>query len=225
VTRSAPGTIVADLVARHPVLRACEAELRAATDLLIASIGAGGKLLVCGNGGSAAEAEHLVGDLMKSFCLSRPLDPVTSGAIERLGGRGPTIASALEAAIPAIALSSNGALLTAIGNDIGYEMVYAQQVHALGATTDCLMALSTSGRSPNVINAAHVGKALGLGVVAITGRQAGELGSLADVAIRVPEDDVDRIQDLHAPICHALAHALEVRFFADERRSTALEPS
>jgi len=206
---------IENLVDRHPDLQECFDEIVSAVDVLTDTVRAGGKLLVCGNGGSSAEAAHLVGDLMKSFCRPRPLDQAARQSLRDTGARGERIGNAIELAIPALSLSADSVLMTAIGNDIGYEMVYAQQVHALAKPDDTLIVVTTSGRSPNVINAAHVAKALQISVIAITGRDPGELSSLVDVAIRAPADTVDTIQDLHAPICHGLAHALEAEFFGD----------
>ena len=209
---------IENLLDRHPDLRACFDEIVLAVDLLAEGVRSGGKLLVCGNGGSSAEAAHLVGDLMKSFCRPRPLGQAARQRLRETGARGQRIGDAIELGIPALSLSADSVLMTAIGNDIGYEMVYAQQVHALAKPNDTLIVVTTSGRSANVINAAHVAKALHIPVVALTGRDPGELSNLVDVAIRAPADTVDTIQDLHAPICHGLAHALEAEFFGD--RST-----
>lgn len=199
------------LFERYPTLQTCERDLRAAFDLLAAAFRSGNKLLVCGNGGSAADSEHMVGELMKGFLKRRPLSTDDAGKLEAAGGM--EIASRLEGALPAIALPSQMSLLTATANDNDYDLTFAQQVYGLGRPGDALIAISTSGRSKNVCNAVIVAKAFGLKSIALTGRGGGELASLADVAIKVPSDNVAEIQELHLPVYHWLSTELEAAFF------------
>jgi D-sedoheptulose 7-phosphate isomerase len=200
-----------NLFDRYPVLRACQAQLDAALDVLTSVYRSGNKLLVCGNGGSAADSEHMVGELMKGFLKQRPLPPGDAAKLEVAGGK--EIASRLEGALAAISLPSQMSLLTAIANDGDYDLTFAQQVYGLGRPGDALLAISTSGRSQNVCNAVIVAKAFGLKSIALTGQSGGDLAPLADIAIKVPSDNVAEIQELHLPVYHWLSTELEAAFF------------
>jgi D-sedoheptulose 7-phosphate isomerase len=202
---------VSSLLQRYPVLKECEQELAAAFDLLEAAYRGGNKLLVCGNGGSAADSEHIVGELMKGFLKRRPIPAADAAKLEAAGGQ--EIAGRLEGALAAIALPSQMSLLTATANDGDYDLTFAQQVYGLGGPGDALLAISTSGRAKNVCNAVIVAKAFGLKSIALTGRTGGELAPLADIAIKVPSDDVAEIQELHLPVYHWLSTELEAAFF------------
>jgi D-sedoheptulose 7-phosphate isomerase len=203
------------LYEKYSCLRECHASLEAALAALVAAFESGGKLLVCGNGGSAADSEHFVGELMKGFLLRRPLPDEERIALQEIGGaRGAEVAAHLEGALPAIALTSHFSLTTAVANDCGRgDMAFAQQVYGLGKTGDVLLGISTSGNAGNVVNAFHVARLRGLTTILLTGRSGGALTPLADVAIRVPADHVVEIQELHLPVYHALALALEEHFF------------
>src|SRR3954451_18168435 len=201
------------LFERYPTLQACERELRAAFDLLASAYRNGNKLLVCGNGGSAADSEHIVGELMKGFLKRRPISAGDTAKLEAAGGK--EIASRLEGALPAIALPSQMSLLTATANDSDYDLTFAQQVYGLGKPGDALIGISTSGRSRNVCNAVIVAKAFGLKSIALTGRSGGDLATLADVAIKVPSDNVAEIQELHLPVYHWISTELEEFFFSE----------
>ncbi len=205
---------VSSLLQRYPVLKACEQELAAAFDLLEAAYRSGNKLLVCGNGGSAADSDHLVGELMKGFLKARQIPASHAAQLETAGGpAGKTIASQLQGSLAAISLPSPVPLVTAIGNDISYEMIFAQQVYGLGRAGDVLLGISTSGKSRNVINAVIVAKAFGLKSIVLTGQSGRDLAPLADVAIKVPSDDIAEIQELHLPVYHWLSTELEETFF------------
>jgi len=187
--------------------------LHAAIDLLIQSFDNGGKLLICGNGGSAADCEHIVGELMKGFCLPRRL---SANDRARFGDSdGAAIADQLQYGLPAISLVSHSALITAIANDIAGDMIFAQQVWGIGRDGDVLLAISTSGQSANVINAAKTARARGLGVIGLTGQSGGALRALCDVVITVPSNDVALIQEMHLPIYHALCRQVEAHYFGD----------
>ena len=177
-----------------------------------------GKLLVCGNGGSAADAEHITGELMKEFLLKRRM---TEAEIEQLaekyGDRGREIGHGLQHALPAISLVSQSSLFTAFANDVNVSMVFAQQVYGYGRPGDVLLAISTSGNSLNVCNAAIVAGAYGLAVVGLTGDSGGELADRCDVTIRVPAEMTPRIQELHEPVYHCLCAMLEQEFFGGQR--------
>ena len=203
------------LLKRYPVLGDCESPLHAAFELLANAYRNGNKLLVCGNGGSAADSEHIVGELMKGFLKRRPIPAEHAAMLERLGDYGKQIAGRLEGALAAISLPSQMSLLTATANDGDYEMTFAQQVYGLGRPGDVLLAISTSGKSRNVCNAVVVAKAYGLKSIGLTGRSGGELAGLADIAIKVPSDDVAEIQELHLPVYHWLSTELEAEFFSE----------
>lgn len=204
------------LLKRYPGLQACERELGAAFDILVAAYQTGNKLLVCGNGGSAADSEHMVAELMKGFLKRRPITAEHAAQLERAGGAaGTAIASRLQGTLAAVALPAQVSLITAIANDLDYDMIFAQQVFGLGRPGDVLLGISTSGKSKNVVNAVIVAKAFGLKSVALTGRSGGELASLADVAIKVPSDNVAEIQELHLPVYHWLSTELEETFFPE----------
>jgi D-sedoheptulose 7-phosphate isomerase len=201
------------LLDRYPILRPCENELSAALDLLATAFRGGNKLLVCGNGGSAADSEHIVAELMKGFLKRRPISAAHAAQLE--GERGKEIAGRLQGALAAISLPSQMSLLTATANDGDFEMVFAQQVYGLGRPGDVLLAISTSGRSKNVCNAVVVAKAFGLKTIALTGKSGADLAALAEVAIKAPSDNVAEIQELHLPIYHWLSTELEAVFFSD----------
>ena len=204
------------LLKRYPGLQACERELGAAFDLLVAAYQTGNKLLVCGNGGSAADSEHMVAELMKGFLKRRPISAEHAAQLERAGGAaGTAIASRLQGTLAAVALPAQVSLITAIANDIDYDMIFAQQVFGLGRPGDVLLGISTSGKSKNVVNAVIVAKAFGLKSIALTGRAGGELAPLVDVAIKVPSDNVAEIQELHLPVYHWLSTELEETFFPE----------
>lgn len=204
------------LLKRYPGLQACERELGAAFDILVAAYQTGNKLLVCGNGGSAADSEHMVAELMKGFLKRRPITAEHAAQLERAGGAaGTAIASRLQGTLAAVALPAQVSLITAIANDLDYDMIFAQQVFGLGRPGDVLLGISTSGKSKNVVNAVIVAKAFGLKSVALTGRSGGEVAPLADVAIKVPSDNVAEIQELHLPVYHWLSTELEETFFPE----------
>lgn len=208
-----PMNSLSSLLDRCPVLRTCERELRDAFDLLRNAFQNGNKLLVCGNGGSAADSEHIVGELMKGFLKRRPISAADTAKLEAAGGK--EIASRLQGTLAAISLPSQMSLLTATANDGEYDLTFAQQVYGLGRQGDALLAISTSGNSRNVCNAVIVAKAFGLKSIALTGRSGGELATLADIAIKVPADNVAEVQELHLPVYHWLSIELEAAFFPE----------
>ena len=197
--------------ANYPEMRACEAEVRAARDIIRESFKAGRKLMVCGNGGSAAASEHTVGELMKSFRFKRPVDDAFRSAYREVNGC--EAPGWLEGALPAISLVSQTALMTAFGNDEAAVGVFAQQVLGYGEAGDVLLAISTSGNSANVVEAARVARAKGVKVVALTGAKESKLTVLADVCVRVPRDEVFRVQELHLPTYHVFCAAVEADMF------------
>lgn len=199
--------ILEELYNRYPQLTGCKGEIAKALDLLLMCYKGSGKVLTCGNGGSAADAEHIVGELLKKFRKHRDID---SGIAAKLP---PELVAKLEGALPAISLVSMSGLVTAFANDVAWETAFAQQVYGLGNPGDVLIALSTSGNSANCVNAALVAKAKGLKVVSMTGVGGGKLSDLADAVIKVPETETYKIQELHLPIYHALCAAIEEVLF------------
>ena len=203
------------LIERYPVLAVCRDDIHAALELLVRLYRSGNKLLVCGNGGSASDSEHIVGELMKGFLKPRPLPPEEAERLAGAGGAlGREIAARLQGALPALALTSQVALGTAVSNDIHGDMVFAQAVHGLGRAGDALLGISTSGNARNVINACVVARSREMKTILLTGRTGGNLLAHADVAIRVPADTVVEIQELHLPVYHTLCMELEEIFFA-----------
>ena len=195
--------IIDELYGRYPQLKGCEDGIAKAFDLLLACYRGGGKVLTCGNGGSAADAEHIVGELLKKFRKHREISSEVAAKLPA------DLVAKLEGALPAVSLVSMSGILTAFANDVAWETAFAQQVYGLGHPGDVLIALSTSGNSANCVNAALVAKAKGLKVISLTGAGGGRLGELADAAIRVPETETFKVQELHLPVYHALCAALE----------------
>ena len=208
-------TRLSSLLERYPILQPCESDLTAAFDLLVAAYRNGNKLLICGNGGSAADSEHMVAELMKGFLKRRPIPAAHAAQLEQAGPAGKAIAARLQGTLAAVSLPSQVSLMTAIANDVDYDMIFAQEVYGLGRAGDVLLGISTSGTSKNVSNAIVVAKAFGLKSIALTGRSGGDLAPLADVAIKVPSDDVAEIQELHLPVYHWLSTELEETFFSE----------
>ncbi len=202
------------LTERYPVLASCTSEISAAFDVLEHLFSSGNKLLICGNGGSAADSEHMVGELMKGFMKPRKIPAADAAKVEKSGGAdGAAVSVRLQGALPAIALTSQVSLNTAVSNDTHAEMIFAQQVYGLGRKGDAVLGISTSGNSRNVINAFIVARALEMKTIALTGRSGGLFGPFVDVVIRVPADNVLEIQELHLPVYHILCVELEDRFF------------
>ena len=196
-----------ELFVRYPSLLNEKDNIMDAFNALLETYGARGKVLVCGNGGSAADAEHLCGELLKSFKKRREIPSSIAMKIR------PELAAKLEVALPAISLVSMTGLLSAFANDVSWESAFAQQVLSLGESRDVLVAFSTSGNSANCVAAAEVMKAKGGKVVALTGSGESKLSRIADVAIRVGEKETFKVQELHLPVYHALAAAIEEELF------------
>jgi len=197
-----------ELIVRYPTLEVCREQITDAFENLRDTFKAGGKLLVCGNGGSAADSDHLSAELLKGFGQMRPLD---SNWHEKLG---PALASKLQGALPVIPLPAFNALLSAFANDCDPEYQYAQLTWGLGKPDDSLLCISTSGNSSNVLHAARVAAACGLKTIGLSGESGGKLVDCVNSCIRVPETEVYKIQEYHLPIYHCLCFMLEDEFFA-----------
>ena len=170
--------------------------------------------MIAGNGGSAADSEHIVGELMKGFVKRRPLSEELKQALEAADPiRGKELAEKLQGALPAIALTNHAALSSAFANDVDGVLSYAQQVNGYGRAGDVFLGISTSGNAENVMYAAVTARAKGMRVIALTGKTGGNLGAFADISIIVPEQETYKIQELHLPIYHALCLMLEERFY------------
>ncbi|HEX3018886.1 MAG TPA: SIS domain-containing protein [Chitinispirillaceae bacterium] len=203
-----------DFFIQFPELSVCSFEINGAFDVLRSCYNAGGKLLACGNGGSAADVEHIVGELMNKFILRRPAPLQMRENLLASGAKNPDyLFGKLEQGFSAISLVSQTALMTAIINDIGADMVFAQQVYGYGKPGDVLFALSTSGNSPNVVNAVSVAKALGMITIGFTGESGGTMKDLCHITIRVPERTTFKIQQQHLPVYHLLCCMIEEEFF------------
>lgn len=206
-----------DLFQRYPELDVCEDDFKKAYSLLNDCYRKHRKVLFAGNGGSASDSGHIVGELMKSFLFSRRIDGRTEKFMEELfGDEGKKLAEKLEGALPAVPLTSMSALATAIANDIDYDMTFAQMIYGYGNSGDVLFGISTSGNSTNIVNAMMVSRAMGISTVALTGGTGGKCKMLADVTICVPQVETFQIQELHLPIYHALCAMLEADFFEEK---------
>ncbi|MBE3101812.1 MAG: SIS domain-containing protein [Firmicutes bacterium] len=194
------------LFERYPNLALLKEKVLGAYMALYRTYRDGGKLLVCGNGGSAADSDHIVGELMKGFYKKRPLDNKIAALIGEDSGL-------LQGTLPAIALTQHNALSTAFLNDVDPIMTFAQQVLGYGKRGDAFIGISTSGNSKNVIKAAQVSKALGLKTIALTGDNGGQLGKICDWTINVPGETTADIQEYHLPVYHTLCAMLEAAFF------------
>lgn len=207
------------LVERYPSLDSIKNDIIDAYLILEECYENGGKLLVAGNGGSAADSEHIAGELMKRFKIQRPVtEEYAKKLVEIDSDRGPSLARNLERSLMAIPLVAHEALSTAYINDVDGLGVFAQQLMGFGTEGDVFLGISTSGNSKNVMNATVVARASGLKVIGLTGANGGELAEVADVAIKVPETETYMIQELHLPVYHCLCLMLEDRFFGCENK-------
>lgn len=202
------------LMQRYPILEVCREDIIKVYQILEQCYLNGGKLLIAGNGGSAADSEHIVGELMKGFKKSRTLDENYRNNLMNVDYElGTALANNLQGALPAIALDGHPALTTAYMNDCEALLCFAQQINGFGTEKDVFLGISTSGNSKNILYASVVAKAKGLKVVGLTGEKESQLSKMADVCIKAPEIETYMIQELHLPIYHCLCLMLEERFF------------
>ena len=207
--------VIDELLARCPALAPLTAEITRASAAICACHRAGGKVLVCGNGGSAADSEHIVGELVKGFLLPRTLPAADA---DRLSAHadddtGRTLAARLQRGVAAISLTGHPSLATAIHNDSGGELVFAQQVYVYGRPGDILLAISTSGNSANVLHALTVARAFGLTTVGLTGSLTCRMDALCDIPLKVPAQETHKIQELHLPVYHTICLMVEQELF------------
>ncbi len=207
--------IFEELFERYPVLSVCREDILEADAIIRNCYQKGGKLLICGNGGSCADACHIVGELMKGFLRKRPLTQEKKAEMLSRFPVSDDLLNCLQGALPAIALSDADALTTAFNNDVNPLYTYAQQVYALSCPNDVLVGISTSGNAKNVACAVSVAKGLGLRTIGLTGNTGGYLKKNCDTAICVPEKETFKIQELHLPVYHALCASAEDCFFPE----------
>ncbi len=206
--------ILNDMISRYPALEDCKYDIREACKAVINCYSNHGKLLLCGNGGSCSDADHIVGELMKSFERKRPIERKLEGSLKSVSEeRGAFIADRLQNALPAISLNAHSALYSAISNDMDANLVFAQQIAGYGQKNDVLIAMSTSGNSQNIVDAAITAKAKGLTVIGLTGENGGRMKQYCDIAICVPSLSTPEVQEYHQPIYHTICRIAENRFF------------
>lgn len=208
--------VIDGTMARHPDLESCRPDITAAIQMIVGAYASDRKVLTVGNGGSSADADHIVGELMKRFARSRPLSQDVRRRIvgaEMRADLKNRMLGGLEQPLPAINLTTHTALTTAFINDADVELVYAQALLGFAEEGDVLVALSTSGNSANIVAAASLAKALGVGIVSLTGANGGRLAELADVVIRVPAEVTAEVQEYHLPVYHCICGACEAQFF------------
>ena len=193
-----------ELYERYPALKECKDDIDNALNLLIDTYKNGKKVLVCGNGGSAADSEHIVGELMKGFMLKREISD------ERISEE---LRNNLQGALPAISLVSQSGVMTAFINDVEPDMMYAQLVYGYAKEGDLLICLSTSGNSKNCVNAAKVAKCTGVNVLSLTGEKESKLSEISDCTVKVPETETFKVQEYHLPVYHYLCAMTEKYFF------------
>lgn len=193
-----------ELLMRYPALSVCEDAIAKALELMIETYKKGGKVLICGNGGSASDSGHIVGELMKGFLLPRKVTD------ERIS---PDLREHLQGGLPAVSLCSHDALMMAYINDVKPDMVYAQQVYGYAKPGDLVIGISTSGNSGNVVNAIRVACDMGVKTVSLTGKMGGRLSEISDVTVKVPETETYKIQEYHLPVYHYLCAKTEEEFF------------
>lgn len=203
-----------ELLRRYPELSVIENELARAADCLVRCFESGGKLLICGNGGSSSDSGHIAGELMKGFEHKRPVsESFRNQLAEKGGARGEYISRKLQHGFPVISLSAHTALITAVANDIDPDLIFAQQVAAYGKKDDVLLAISTSGNSKNVIDAIITALAREMKVIGLTGETGGSMRAMCDILLNVPGTRTSSIQELHFPLYHALCLMVEKYFF------------
>jgi len=207
-----------ELVERYPQLMQVKDKIGKAADCLISCYQNGGKVLVCGNGGSSSDSDHIVGELMKGFEQKRNLvEKIKNELILKGGERGKYLSEKLQQGLPAISLSAHSGLISAIANDTDADLIFAQQVIGYGNEGDVLLALTTSGNSQNIIDAIITAKAKGMTVIGLTGETGGKIASQCDILINVPGKSTAYVQELHLPVYHVLCLITESSFFINKK--------
>jgi D-sedoheptulose 7-phosphate isomerase len=212
--KSKPLAQLDSLITRYPPLATCQKDIQAIYELLLKTFASGRRLYICGNGGSAADALHMAGELTKSFVLERPLDRAFA---ERVNESDPGLLRNLQGALPAFALVENAALATAFANDCDPAYVFAQQIYAYAREGDCVLGISTSGNSKNVMHALGAARGRGASTAGFTGADGGGMKAMCDVCVRVPETETYKVQELHLPVYHTLCLMLEEHFWGEHQ--------
>lgn len=205
--------IYEELFERYPSLNCCKEYILLAYEAIRDTYEKNGCIFCCGNGGSCSDSEHIIGELLKSFKFKRKIDPTLAEKLYAMGDNGKALADTLEGSLPAVSLCGHPALTTAFLNDTEPMMTFAQQLLGLGKAGDTLIVISTSGNSKNCVYAATLAKAMGIKTVAMTGEKDSKLSELCDVAIKVPECETFKVQEMHLPVYHALCAMIEENFF------------
>lgn len=216
--------ILEDLIERYPGLAVCKEDIWLTYEAWIACFDRKGKLMICGNGGSEADSQHIVGELMKEFCLKRPKDGEFAEKLKNMFPED-NLSENLQTPLSAIALGSSQVLTSAYSNDVEPKMIFAQEVFGYGRKNDILLALSTSGISDNVLNAVKVAKAMGLTTIGICGSGTGKnrygkacLKEICDICIKIPERETYLVQEATLPVYHALCRMIEIHYWNREER-------
>ncbi len=211
---SQAGRASIQLIHKYVELEECLRDIEIAFSLMKRGFARGNKMLVCGNGGSAADSEHIVGELVKGMRRKRPISQYLKSELgKRFSEDGTNLANSLQEGLPVLSLNSQTALISAISNDMNEGLIFAQQVNSYGNCGDVLLCISTSGNSRNILNALKVGKVKGMVTIGLTGKSGGQMEPFCDALIRVPYESTSEVQERHLPIYHALCSMLEDEFF------------
>jgi D-sedoheptulose 7-phosphate isomerase len=212
-------TFIEELIGRYPQLKDISYKLNEAAERLIRCYQNGNKVLICGNGGSSSDSDHIAGELLKGFEEKRPLDDYIKNRLLSVSAkRGQFLSEKLQTGLPAISLSAHAGLVTAVANDTDAHLIYAQQVIGFGNPGDVLLGISTSGNAQNVLDAAITARAVEMSVIGLTGETGGKLKALCDILINVPEKRTSYVQELHLPVYHALCLMVENHFFGNKEQ-------
>ncbi|NLN30854.1 MAG: SIS domain-containing protein [Bacteroidales bacterium] len=207
-----------ELIRNYPELSELRDSIDKVSGIIVKCYTAGGKLLICGNGGSSSDSCHIAGELMKSFERERPLDVSLKNRLADISAdRGKYLADKLEHGLPAISLSAHSSLITAICNDIDPQLIFAQQILGYGEEKDVLLAISTSGNSENIIDACITARAMNMTVVGMTGRSGGKMKEYCDILINVPREKTASVQEIQLPVYHTICRIVEEYFYGGEQ--------
>lgn len=206
-------TMIAEFFERHDNLKPLQAEIVQAGEMLLKAFQGGNQLLLCGNGGSCADCDHIVGEFLKGFMLKRPVNAEVKQKLAQYGAYGEDMGNKLQCGLPAISLTAHAGAISAFANDVDPELVYAQQVLAYGKPGDVLIGISTSGGAGNVAAAVMVANSLGMHTVGLTGKDGGKLGKLAQLPLIMPQCETYRIQEDHLAVYHLLCAVVESEMF------------
>jgi D-sedoheptulose 7-phosphate isomerase len=209
--------LLEELIGRYPQLVSVINEIQKAADCLINCYQQGGKVLVCGNGGSCSDSDHIVGELMKGFENMRPVGETLKNQLSAVAGeRGTYLAGKLQQGLPAISLTAHTALITAVANDTDANLIFAQQVVGYGNAGDVLIGISSSGNSQNVVDALITARVKGMEVIGLTGETGGKMKEFCDILINVSGRRTAFVQELHLPVYHTLCLMIENHFFGNQ---------